>query len=466
MEFLNQKIGNYLITRVIGQGGMATVYEGLHEVLLTKVAVKVLNPILSVNPDLRERFENEAVYMAKLNHKSITRVIDIVKNNKVLAIIMELLDGEDLSARIKKKGPLKIEETIDVFLQLLDAFEYAHLNGIVHRDIKPSNIFIDKNNQVKVLDFGIAKVFGEGIGKTITGVQMGTPAYMSPEQVNSDKTIDHRSDIYSMGVLLYFLLTGKEPFIKNVNSLMEIYFKIINEPFPKYDNSTLLNDIIQKAVSKNRNDRFQEISEFKKAFDLDSNNDIIENPLKFPKFKIIFVVIILIFSLIFGAKIYYKNETLMSSNLNSHLKKSKTEELSTNVLLGDPETISENSKIVNIKENTIKFEENENTKLKSKITFIKNNIFDEVDQISDKREKTKYILDEIITNSNKYRRANSDKYNSLLMYALDNFIDVLPSNKESNEFIYFCNIKNELFYELKKSDLNFDEKKIDAFCLQ
>jgi serine/threonine-protein kinase len=196
MEHIGKQIGKYTITRLIGEGGMASVYEGEHEALGTKAAIKILNPILSANKQIRERFKNEARMMASLDHPNITRVLDYEESDTYLAIAMELLTGEDLSNRIKNNGKLPEQEIKRIFEQTLAAFQYAHGMGIVHRDIKPSNIFLLPNGTVKILDFGIAKLFGQGNEMTQTGTQMGTPVYMSPEQVKADKTIDHRSDIW------------------------------------------------------------------------------------------------------------------------------------------------------------------------------------------------------------------------------------------------------------------------------
>ena len=271
MENINKKIGNYTITRKIGEGGMASVYEGVHEKLGTKVAIKLLSPILARNPQLRQRFENEANFMASLSHPHITRVLDVEEKDETLAIIMDLLEGEDLDARVKRTGPLSTTEVKMIFTQVLNAFDYAHSKGIVHRDIKPANIFIDKNNQVKILDFGIAKLFGTGNEMTQTGTQMGTPVYMSPEQVKGEKSIDHRSDIYALGVTLYFTLTGKAPYESAEESSYEIFTKIINEPIPSIENNSILDAIIQKAVSKDRNARYQAVDEMRKELDASGN---------------------------------------------------------------------------------------------------------------------------------------------------------------------------------------------------
>ena len=259
---LNTSIGKYTLTRKIGEGGMASVYEAIHERLGTKVAIKILSPILARNPQLRQRFENEANFMASLSHPHITRVLDVEEKDETLAIIMELLEGEDLDARVKRTGPLSTAEVKMLFTQVLNAFDYAHSKGIVHRDVKPANIFIDKNNQVKILDFGIAKLFGTGNEMTQTGTQMGPPVYMSPEQVRGEKSIDHRSDIYALGVTLYFTLTGKAPYESAEESSYEIFTKIINDPIPSLENNSFFNAIIQKAASKDRNVRYQAVENF------------------------------------------------------------------------------------------------------------------------------------------------------------------------------------------------------------
>ena len=259
---INTTIGKYKIIRLIGEGGMAAVYEAEHEMLGTRVAIKVLNPILSANAQIKERFRNEAKVMASLEHSNITKVIDFDEQPQQLSIVMEFLNGEDLSQRIKRKGPLSEKEITEVFSQTLKAFQYAHEKGIVHRDIKPSNIFILPDGQVKILDFGIAKLFGQGSEMTQTGTQMGTPIYMSPEQVKADKTIDHRSDIYSIGVTMYFAVNGKPPYNPTTHSQFDIFNKIVYEPLHEFSVQSRFNDMILKACQKNREERFQNCIDF------------------------------------------------------------------------------------------------------------------------------------------------------------------------------------------------------------
>jgi serine/threonine protein kinase len=273
-------IGKYKILRLIGEGGMASVYEAEHELLGTKVAIKVLNPILSANTQIRERFKNEAKVMASLNHPNITRVIDFDEQPQHLSIIMEYLEGEDLSQKIKKNGALRDKQINEVFTQTLSAFQYAHDKGIVHRDIKPSNIFILPDGQVKILDFGIAKLFGQGNEMTQTGTQMGTPTYMSPEQVKADKTIDNRSDIYSLGVTLYCAVNGKAPYNSATESQFDIFNKIVYEPLPEIIGNSKFNKIINKACAKNREERFQSCEDWLNEIDANNKNEPTKDQVK------------------------------------------------------------------------------------------------------------------------------------------------------------------------------------------
>ena len=265
---INTTIGNYKITRLIGEGGMACVYEGEHKMLGTKVAIKVLNPILSANTQIKERFRNEAKLMASLDHPNITKVIDFEEKPQQISIVMEFLNGEDLNQIIKRKGPLSEKEIIDIFSQTLSAFQYAHQKGIVHRDIKPSNIFILPNGVVKILDFGIAKLFGNDNEITQTGTLMGTPVYMSPEQVKADKSIDHRSDIYSLGVTMYFAVNGKAPYNSVTDSQFDIFNKIVYETLPEFTIKNKFEGLILKACEKNSENRFQSCLEYLNTLNL------------------------------------------------------------------------------------------------------------------------------------------------------------------------------------------------------
>jgi serine/threonine protein kinase len=179
-----------------------------------------------------------------------------------ISIIMELLEGEDLNEKIKRNGPLSEVEINNYYIQILSAFKYAHDKGVVHRDIKPSNIFILPNGTVKILDFGIAKIFNQESELTQTGTQMGTPIYMSPEQVKADKSIDHRSDIYSLGVTLFYAINGKPPYNSNTSSQFDIFNKIVSAQLPELNQHPELNGLIKKACAKERELRFQNCDEW------------------------------------------------------------------------------------------------------------------------------------------------------------------------------------------------------------
>jgi serine/threonine protein kinase len=289
---INSTIGNYKITKLIGEGGMASVYEAEHQLLGSRVAIKVLNPMMSSNAQIKERFKNEAKIMASLDHPNILKVIDFDEKPQQLSIVMEYLDGEDLNKKIKSKGALNEKEIVAIFSQSLSAFQFAHEKGIAHRDIKPSNIFVLPDGTVKILDFGIAKLFGQNDELTQTGTQMGTPIYMSPEQVKADKTIDHRSDIYSLGVTLYYALNGKPPYDSTTSSQFDIFNKIVYEQLTLGDIHSRFDAIIRKACAKDREERFQsckaflsELNALPNSKNIDSNKiegetTVIESPTK------------------------------------------------------------------------------------------------------------------------------------------------------------------------------------------
>jgi serine/threonine protein kinase len=341
---INTNIGKYKITRLIGEGGMASVYEADHEMLGTKVAIKVLNPILSANAQIKERFRNEAKLMALLDHPNITKVIDFDEQPQQLSIVMEYLNGEDLSQKIKRNGPLSEKEITNIFSQTLSAFQYAHEKGIVHRDIKPSNIFILPNGHVKILDFGIAKLFGQGNEITQTGTQMGTVVYMSPEQVKSDKSIDYRSDIYSLGVTLFFCVNGKTPYQSDTDSQYEIFSKIIQEALPEISGNSQLNRMLKKACQKNREDRYQSCREWlsdlnhldtKKKYQSDPTREVISQTSFSPNYltdkqkttgPIIFIVsgIGLILAIIIFVLINSNSSEKVNDNSNLDLESSST----------------------------------------------------------------------------------------------------------------------------------------------
>ena len=208
-----ERIGNCRVLGEIGSGGMAIVYKAIQEPLGRPVAIKALKPSIAVDSQFAKRFEREAHFMAALQHENILHVHDFVKEGGTMYIIMEYVQGIDLYDLLEKTPRLPIEVAAIVALQIARALDYAHFRGIIHRDIKPANIMISKQGEVKLMDFGIAR--DDTLADlTETGTGLGTPSYMSPEQILGDK-LDFRSDIFSLGIVLYQMITGRKPFIED-----------------------------------------------------------------------------------------------------------------------------------------------------------------------------------------------------------------------------------------------------------
>ena len=272
---LGRQILNYEIKSLIGEGGMGAVYLAEHTQVKRKVAIKVLLSKYLKNDELKQRFKNEASTLAHLQHPNIVGLYDYLEDETGMYLILEYVDGMQLDDYISQvTGPMPEEKAIPLLKQILSAFAYAHEKGIVHRDIKPANIIVTNNNEVKILDFGIARILGEGAqGMTKTGTQMGTVFYMSPEQVQGKKA-DFRSDIYSLGITFYQMLTGVNPY-GSLTTEYEVYNSIVKEDLPPANEiypgvSTKLVRILKKALSKNPDERFQSCKQFLEA--IESNN--------------------------------------------------------------------------------------------------------------------------------------------------------------------------------------------------
>jgi serine/threonine protein kinase len=203
-------IGSYKITEKIGEGGMGAVFKGIDTMLEREVAIKMLKPELASQPEIVERFRSEAVTLAKLNHPNIATLYSFVRQGEDFFMVMEFVRGQTLDDIIRKFGAIDWRRAIELLCQALEGIDHAHRMGIIHRDIKPANIMLTDAGSIKVMDFGIARVLGTA-RMTRQGNIVGTIEYMAPEQVRG-QAADARSDIYSLGILLYEMLTGRVPF--------------------------------------------------------------------------------------------------------------------------------------------------------------------------------------------------------------------------------------------------------------
>jgi len=207
---MKKSVGNYQILKELGKGGMSTIYLAIQKSLDRRVAIKELLPSLKTDTEMVERFKREAKASASMAHEGIVNIFDFWVEKASYYLAMEYLEGKDLGEVIDSMGPIPVEATVTIASKAADALHYAHQRGIIHRDVKSGNIFITHKGEVKLTDFGIAYVPGKS-PLTQPGITIGTPEYMSPEQIRGEKT-DPRSDIFSLGVVLYEMLGGRRPF--------------------------------------------------------------------------------------------------------------------------------------------------------------------------------------------------------------------------------------------------------------
>lgn len=267
--------GRYRVERKLGEGGMGAVYAGEHLLIQRPVAIKILHPQLATNVDLVRRFLNEARAVTAIRHEHIVDVTDMGQlDDGALFMVLELLDGRDFAALIEEESPLPIARVLHIVDQMCAALELAHGRGIVHRDLKPENVFLVRRGEdpdfVKILDFGIAKILdGDGSGvRTQTGVAMGTLHYMPPEQVQGGKDLDHRADVYAIGVILFRALGGRFPF--EGDTLASLLSKILLDPIPPLRSvrpaaPLELEAIVTRCLSKRAADRFASCAELRAA---------------------------------------------------------------------------------------------------------------------------------------------------------------------------------------------------------
>lgn len=262
--------GKYRVERLIGQGGMGVVVEARHTELDDRVALKFLLPEYGANTDAAARFQREARAAVKIKSPHVARVSDVGKlENGAPYMVMEYLEGVDAAHALAQGQVLPIPEAIDYVVQACDAVADAHAQGIVHRDLKPANLFITRHGDgspfIKLLDFGISKVVGAGMDNlTRTTATMGSALYMSPEQIRQSKTVDHRTDIYALGITLYEFLTGRQPFI--ADSFAALCVEVATGvPTPlrelRPDVPQELADVIAKAYARDLSARYQSVGE-------------------------------------------------------------------------------------------------------------------------------------------------------------------------------------------------------------
>lgn len=257
-SLIGSKIGDCRIEEKIGQGSMGCVYKGYHLELDIPVAVKILQAVTYI-PDARERFLREARISTRIHHPNIVDVIDIGSQRGIHFIIMEYVQGDNLLTVIKKKGRISRESAISIALDILKALELALEHKIVHRDIKPENILVTKTGKAKLADLGLARMGGE-VNLTKPNTTLGSPHYISPEQIEKSSEADHRSDIYSLGCTLYHAITGTVPFPGN--SLIQIMLAHQKKPVPLISKTVKSADpnlcrIVARMMQKKQSARFQ-----------------------------------------------------------------------------------------------------------------------------------------------------------------------------------------------------------------
>jgi eukaryotic-like serine/threonine-protein kinase len=260
-----QKLGKYEIASKIGEGAMGEVYKAFDPILGREVAVKTMSASIGADDELRQRFHREAQSAARLNHPNIITIHDFGEDQGRAYIAMELLEGDDLKDLITRAAPLSLEQKVALMEQMADGLAFAHVRDVVHRDLKPANIHIHRGGQVKIMDFGLARLSTSNM--TRAGMVMGTPNYMSPEQVRGERATA-RSDVFSLGSVFYELLTYRKPF--DSDSLHAVLFQVMQqEPVPLEQAvpgvPLALCELVQKAMAKDPARRFQDASELREG---------------------------------------------------------------------------------------------------------------------------------------------------------------------------------------------------------
>ena len=268
MARIPESIGKYKITAEIARGGMGAVYKAVHPTLKRNVILKKLT--LKGSATVTERFKREARIMMDFKNDHIVNVYDHFRQGSSYYIVLEYVDGTALDRLIRRERYLPNDITLLIFRDCCRALKYAHSKNVIHRDIKPGNILLSKTGEVKLVDFGIAVSMDEEAGLTRDGVTLGTPSYMAPEQFENTKSVDKRADIYSMGVMLYEMVTGKKPFPGNFSPetlalIQKGEFKAVRKVNPKA--LPLIAGIIKKSMHFKVERRYRDIDSLLKLLD-------------------------------------------------------------------------------------------------------------------------------------------------------------------------------------------------------
>lgn len=296
-SFVHASLGRYEIQERLGAGGMARVYKGWDKNLERTVAIKILHEHLAEDPTFKERFEREAKFVASFNHPNIVQIYDFdavkVDGQHIYYMVMPHIPGRSLDGILQelaeKEDRLSRKRVLEIMLNLTDALAYAHERGMIHRDVKPSNILFDERGQAILTDFGIARL-AQGSNLTQEGITIGTPAYMSPEQATA-AAVDSRTDLYALGVILYEMITGQQPF--SDEGSLSILLKHLNEPVPSISRFLPVEDpyldaVIFRAMAKDPGDRYATAQDF--AVDLKSaiaGEPVANPPVSTRKFSIV-----------------------------------------------------------------------------------------------------------------------------------------------------------------------------------
>ncbi len=264
---ISQTIGQYEIISVLGKGGMATVYRARQVNMQRDVAIKIMSADLIEDPEFVARFEREAHVIARLEHPRILPVHDFGLDGDLFYLVMRLVEGESLYYRLRN-GPVPLKKVAKYLAQIAEALDYAHSQGVIHRDLKPNNVLIDKWDNLYLMDFGLAKMVAASQSLTQTGMVLGTPTYMAPEQWRGEP-VDARTDVYALGVILYEMVLGRTPF--ESDTPFTLMYKHINDAPPSPcemmpELPEAVEAVILKALAKNKEDRYQSAGELARAF--------------------------------------------------------------------------------------------------------------------------------------------------------------------------------------------------------